>query len=919
MAKERDPAQSGSFKLTESSGSHELRRKRLSGVFDAGSAARCLELIQGKNLHGTIVVSDGLSDLSFLFTRGGLRVLSLGRPLPSLAARLVATGKLDPKLAPKARSGERDKGSREERDILIEVMNLPPAVVDEAARDVLADVFLDCLFWEDPQFEATTGEPDPEVLQRRDVPALTLSLGVKDMIAQVLARMRTATDLRRNVSSMQVVVEPLGKGREAAGQGGRIGDGPLAANRTRLLKKIVAEPGRRAGDLVKSLGLGELEIATHVHELAAQGYVKLDRQPRDKAEELARLRAMEEQLDQALSQLVRRVRVAHEATHAGDAARAGKHMARAGGLLLSEGRDEEAVKTLQSALQLAPENLEGREGYVQSLWATNRVVEAVGQSEELGKRYLDLNLPARARRVLERAVSREEKTSSLELLVKSLVKLRQPKAAAEAGERLVNRMRREGRGDEARQVAADLFELATDADKQKLLRAAGADRRAVAGLMVLALLLVAAFFPASQALAARNDYDGAAREVGLALKTERDLGQLRRSLAGARDRFAALEAHGGEVAERAQAVTAAITLVDEDAAKLERLRELFPWQQSPDLEQALKQLKAVRPDTVALTVPLERLVADVQSFRQRAEQVREQLLRWDPSPEGFALARKAREEFKGLPAILSRMVVRVRLTSDPAEAQVRWDGVDYSQTTPLVIGVPLQGDKRLLLSREGFEPYERDVGFDALDDRPELFAKLEPARANTPVRTPPPQRPARPPEPTPTAAPDGTPTDPAPRPGGIIVTGPRTPPPPRARHQVEFRDGGWEGAPDARFEFDVDEGYLAFLGDGLAARFRVTVQAVNSLEGTNVHLTGLRVYLEVLGSTGWRRERPHVVALSDRYRRPVIAEGGDRYRVQLVARCLHMDESWLKSRAREAVDEAVRQAIIRERDSRRGR
>src|SRR5690606_11203995 len=100
------------------------------------------------------------------------------------------------------------------------------------------------------------------------------------------------------------------------------------------------------------------------------------------------------------------------------------------------------------------------------------------------------------------------------------------------------------------------------------------------------------------------------------------------------------------------------------------------------------------------TVPLKRLVADVQAFRQHAEQVREQLLRWDPSPEGFALARKAREEFKALPAVLSRMVVRVRLASDPAEAQVRWDGVDYSQTTPLVIGVPLLGDKQLILSRE---------------------------------------------------------------------------------------------------------------------------------------------------------------------------------------------------------------------------
>lgn len=915
MAKERDPSQSGSFRLSDSSGSHEVRRKRLSGAFDPGSAARALELIQEKSLHGSLVVTDGLVDISFLFTRGGLRVLSVGRPLPSLAARMVALGKLDPAQAPKAQQagrGGKDAG-REEREILIEVLNLPPAVVDEAAREVISDVLLDCLFWENPQFEATTGEPEPELLQRRDVAALTLSLGVKDLLAQVLGRIRAVTDLRRNVASMQVVVEPLTKGRDAVSQGGRVGDGPLAQNRTRLLKKVVAEPGRRASDLVKSLGLGELEVATHIHELAAQGHVKLDRQPLGKDEELARLRAMEEQLDQALNQLVRRMRVAQEATQQGDDARAGKHMARAGGMLLRDGREEEAVKTLQGALKLAPENLEGREGYVQSLWATNRVAEAVGESEELGRRYLDLNLPGRARRVLERAVSRDERTTSLQLLVKSLVKLRQPKAASEAGERLLNRLRREGRAAEARELAAELFELASDADKQKLLRAAGADRRAVVALIAVALVLSAAFFPASSALAARNAYDGAAREVGLALRSQRDLGPLRKTIADARGRFEALEAHGGDVAERARAVADQLTLLDKDVAKLEPLRDLFPWHQAKDLEAALKQFEALRPDTVALAKPARKLVADVRAFCNHAEQVREQLLRWDPSPEGFNLAIKAREEFKGLPAVLARMVVRVRLASDPDGAQVTWDGVDYSQPTPLVVGVPLLGEKRLVLTREGYEPYERDVGFEALDGRPELFATLKPKRVVE-------RRPVRPPEPPPTTS--EAPPEPEPRPtnpGGIVVTGPATPQPVRQRLQVEFRDGGWQGAADPRFTFDVDEGYLAFVGEQLGPRFRATVQAINEAEGTTVYLTGLRVHLEVLGSTGWRRERPHVLEFGERYQRPVVSEGGGRYRVQLIARCLHMDEGWLKEQAVGAVKEAVRQAMIRERDSRRGR
>ncbi len=916
MARERDPSQSGSYRLGDSSGTQDVRRKRLSGAFEPGSAARALELIQERKLHGSLVVSDGLVDISFLFTRGGLRVLSVGRPLPSLAARLVATGKLEAARAPKVQQAARGKeAGREERDVLIEVLNLPPALVDEAARDVLSDVLLDCLFWEDPQFEATTGEPDPEVLQRRDVPAMTLSLGVKELIAQVLGRVRSVTDVRRNVASMQVVVEPLARGREAVEQGGRLGDGPLAQNRTRLLKKVVAEPGRRAADLVKALGLSELEVATHIHELATQGLLKLDRRPLGKDEELARLRAMEEQLDQALNQLVRRLRVAQEASNAGDGARAGKHMARAGGLLLRDGRDEEAVKTLQTSLQLAPENLEGREGYVQSLWATNRVAEAVNESEELGRRYLDLNLPGRARRVLERAVGREEKTTSLQLLVKSLVKLRQPKAAAEAGERLVNRLRREGRAVDAREVAAELLELASDSDKQRLLRAAGADRRLVGALIAVAAVLAVAFFPASAALAARNEYDGAAREVGLALRAQKDLGALPKTIADARARFEGLAGHGGDVAARAAHVTEQLALIDKDVRKLEPLRELFPLQKTKDLEVALKQLEAVRPDTIALAAPMRRLVSEVKAFRTRAEQVRDELLRWDPSPEAYALALKAREDFKALPAVLSRMVVRVRLASDPAGAQVHWDGIDYSQPTPLVVAVPLVGAKKLVLTRPGHERYEREVGFETLDGRAELFATLDAER------TPEPTRPVRTPEPTP-RDPDPTPQEPRPTPpqgGGVIVTGPVAPPPPRSRHQVEFRDGGWRGEPDPRFTFDVDEGYLAFVGEQLEARFRATVQTINVVDGTNIELVGLRVNLEVLGATGWRRERPHEVEFGERFRRPVVAEGGNRYRVQLVARCLHMDEAWLKEQATDAVREAVRLAKIRERDSRRGR
>src|SRR5687767_3401988 len=122
--KDREASESGSFKLSDSSGTQEVRRKRITGVFDAAAAARTLELLVEKSRHGSIVISDGLADVSFFFTRGGLRVLALGRTLPSLAARMVSQGKLDPALAPKAEQARKAKEGerREERDILVEVL-----------------------------------------------------------------------------------------------------------------------------------------------------------------------------------------------------------------------------------------------------------------------------------------------------------------------------------------------------------------------------------------------------------------------------------------------------------------------------------------------------------------------------------------------------------------------------------------------------------------------------------------------------------------------------------------------------------------------------------------------------------------------------------------------------------------------------
>lgn len=913
----REANTSGSHSAhSESSGTHDVKRKRVMGPFDAASATRAIELLLEKSLHGSIVVSDGKSDLCFFFTRGGLRVIALGRQLPSLCARLITKGAITQAdaakvqgvlRAPKKEVGPTDR--KEERDVIVEVLRLSSAEVDEVAKEIVSDVFLDTLFWDDPQHEAGTGEPDPEILGRRDLSALTLSLGVKELVQTIQQRIRTATELRRTVTSLQVVVEPLAKAREAASAGGKIGDGPQAAARTRLVQRAVAEPGLRASDLMTRLELGELETASLLHDLVSQGYVKLDRKPLAKEEEQAKLRAMEEALDQALSQLLRRVKVAQEAASTGDKERAGRHLARAGGLLLKDGRDEEAVRTFSGALEMAPDNIEGREGYVQSLWATNRSSEAVAQSEALGAKYLELNLPQRARRVLEKVLGKEERTSSLDLLVKAYVKLRQPKAAAEAGQRLVNRLRREGKPDEARDVAAGLMDMASEEDRAKLLCAAGADKTKVAALAGVTVALIVLFFPAQQALASRQELAesiGKARSDLAAVKT---LAEAEASLRGIEDRFTTLADAGGAVGEEAGRVKERVAAIRADAAQLLKIAPLFPWDVHVDLAYVEKQVESLPAQTTALVNPRRRVLDEIRAFRERADAAREQLLHLDASPEALALAARTREEFLGLPDVLGKILVKIRVTTVPPGATVKWDGTTFQRVTPVELGVPLMGTKELVLTLDGHEPEARTIEFSKLDGY-ELKIRLDRARSM-------PDRPAteRPP-PTPQPPPTDDPPDRDPIRGPVVGTpnDPNPPPQPVARAQIEFRDGAWEGTPDTRYTFEFDPRTLATVD--AEARFRATVEAVHRLEGTNVRLVGLRVWLEVRGAGGvWKKEeKPFELELDEPHTRAVKTSGGNRYQVGPVLRTPHMKQEWFLEQAKKGVAGAVRLVKIRERD-----
>lgn len=894
-----------------SSGSFEVRRRRVSGAFDVAGAHRALELLAENSLYGSIVVSDGLCDVCFFFTRGGLRVVTAGRKLPSLAERLRHKGTItldDQRKAEKllAQQREKEQGKAkallEEREALIEAAKLKPQDVDEVAREVIAEALLDCLFWENPQFEAATGEPNQEIMQRRDLSAVTLSLGVADLVEKLQGKIRTVSEVRRTVTSLRVTVEPTPKGREAVEKRERLGEGPVGERRTKLMALVGREVGIRAPELGHKLGTGELELASLLHELTVQGYVRLDRPPPDKKEELERIRKMEEAIDQALSQLLRRVRLADEAAAQGDTTKAARHMARAGGLLLQEGRDDEAARTFNGALKHSQDDLEAREGYVQSLWNTGRATEAMDQSEELGRRYLALNLPARAKKILERALGREERTGTLDLLVTTLVKLRLPKAASEAGERLVNRLRREGKRDEARQAAARLLEIADGEDRARILRAAGVDRRRAVVLVASLVGILALLTPVHAAKAARQEYVaavGETRESLAALSKQRPQGEQAKqqlqlvtaALTRAEERFGKLTSRSGEPGQRAKHALERLSAVRRDLLLCSKLEgEALPWRDAGDLEYARTRILEVRKQvqTEHLRAALDRALLDLDTWRDGAVKELGKLELMSPGREAVSEARRLLERYHHLPELLRGTQLRIMVNSQPPGARVMWDGIGYSQTTPLSLALPLIGQRHLQLELEGYLPGESVVELGGLPELGVVELQLE---ALPPP--PPPEEPVRP-DPPPVRRPDPPPTPRDPPPA-------QPPPQPQQPARIEVRDEVRGKSDDLVFESSA--GYFESLRLPTVYRAAVFVQNEVDAQG-RVWVTGVRVHLVVRTRSGWVMQRRGMSrTLGDRYER--TTRGSGKRTVQKLDSPHLFVPDEIKEEAQEGLDEAV--------------
>lgn len=111
-----------------------MRDKGRCGLVDASFLEDALTSVEARRA-GHIAVSDGERELVCLFTRRGVRVVTSGHPLPSLADWLVDAGRLTPERVP-------DDGSS--REALVRA-GVSPKDIDAAVRGVVVEALADCV------------------------------------------------------------------------------------------------------------------------------------------------------------------------------------------------------------------------------------------------------------------------------------------------------------------------------------------------------------------------------------------------------------------------------------------------------------------------------------------------------------------------------------------------------------------------------------------------------------------------------------------------------------------------------------------------------------------------------------------------------------------------------------------------------
>lgn len=816
-----------------------LRVSGLCGAYSPASAGRALALAGRPFACGWLVVTDGVRDLALLFTTSGAKALAAGFSFPRLGQRLLEKGRV--RSAELARLGEAVKKHRGEQEALVAIGVAPDVVIDTAA-EVVGQVVLDAVFWSTPMFEAAGGEAGAELLDRRDVEVLTLNARAAKALVQHLAeRLSELAAVHRAVPSLRVALSEGPRANERSAS--------LSARAVEILTVLSREPGvvaEKLPDQLAAMGYARPTLhglARDLKELITRGIVVTASAPAEP--EPAR------PPETGLAPLPRRLWLAKLHFDAGDRRASARQLSRAGTQLLAQGRAIDASRCLAAAHGLQADDIEAHDGLVRALLACDRKDDARQEAEGLARRYLDVRLPGRARRVLAPRLQEREETPLLLLQLEALLALGEARALAEAAERTISALLQEGHRREAQELADALADHAADtAGRDRILRAGGMRAgspvvgRVAIGLMVaLALLLL----PAIDALRARTAYAGTVSTAASALLADPAAFDAVEAL------FEPVAAGSGDVALAARRVLARTQEHREDHEALQRLRRAMA---AADVEAVLRACA----DTTPRTESLRAIVAELQrsADERRAEALRATeeltlLVSRGELPAAYACARRLLQEYPDAPGVLRGLALDVRVTSN-AGARLRWNRSAFPQPTPFTAKLPLLEDRHVEVSLAGYETVERVLSVRDLAG-PDVHIALRPA---DPRRSP--------------AASDWT---------GVLV------------HDGVMR----EGTAPVRF----DQPTRALDGVRVPPRWRARVDAVHEQRQGQLALVALVVTLEELQAGTWHAERPVRIALPTPLGRAVVLRGDGARAVPPIDRTAGLDMAWVREQVQRAV------------------
>lgn len=815
-----------------------MRNTGLCGAFTPTTASRALAMAGRPFACGWLVVTDGGRDLALLFTTSGVKALAAGFAFPRLGQRLVDKGRVrSTELSRLDAVLEKHRGEQE----ALVAMGLAPDLVTDAAAEVVGQTVLDAVFWSSPTFEAAAGEADPELRDRRDVEVLTLNArAAKALVQHLTERLGELVAVQRSLPSLRVSLIEGPRASERSGS--------LSARAIEVLTVLARHPGTLGVDVPEQLmAMGYArpplhQLARDLHELIVRGIVATTPAPAAPVPSVA--------AEDGLAPLARRLWLARRHFEAGDRRASARHLSRAGTQLLGLGRATDASRCLAAAHALQADDIEAHDGYVRALLACEKKDEARQGAEALARRYLDVRLPGRARRVLTPRLQEGDEAPTLLLHLEALVALGEGRALAEAAERAILALRRDGRRRDAQALADAVADHVADTSgRERVLRAGGVraaspivGRIAIGAMAALGVGLV----PALDGLRARTAYARSVSEAAATLHVDPT------AFDRVQELIAPAAAGTGQVAKAARRVLARVQEHRDDHAALARLRRALD---ASDVDAVLRACAETTPRTPSLEAILVRVQREADERRADALRATEELtllVSRGQLVEAYACARRLLREFPDTPGVLRGLALDVRVTSTPG-AKLRWNRAAFAQPTPFTAKLPLLEERHVEVSLAGHETVERVLSVAALEG-PDVHIALRPF--------------------------DPRRSDPSAEWTGV-----------RLRDGV-LRDDG--GPP-----FEQANRLLG--GIQLPPRWRARVDALHEPRDGQVALVALVVTLEEQRDDGWRAERPVRIALPTALARAVVRRPDGSRAVPPLERTVGLDMGWVREQVQRAV------------------